>query len=433
MLSAAPSQVDRFGNAVDPTVGYAWGDILSSSLDEVRRLGNAWALTRQWAATFGADSLAIFTGMSGRLDIDTADIALCNEWTGPALVSHDLREAALQHLGGSEADGFGMVARSSAAIVAWLSLVASDGSVISIVPLGGRSHSSVRNGALLARARLTEISADRVTDQVFIDTGARCVVVTPITSSLERVSDAELSRVVDMAHRHHAVVLLDDAYGARLRPILYGGAPSLGFGADVVVTNSDKAGLRGPRGALVAGSPDLVRELVTWAAERGMDARAPILVGALRALQAFDPKDVLLEAENGRRLGQALAQELGDAQVSQGDLGPTISEENALSMVRHRAGAAVHQQLVPCEASAAIGMCLLRRFGIVTVNTHAQPGARVSLRLKPVLDHLARAGGADEVAAHVREAIDEVAELAHSESAVRQLLLGDDHAPLVRR
>jgi L-seryl-tRNA(Ser) seleniumtransferase len=39
-------------------------------------------------------------------------------------------------------------------------------------------------------------------------------------------------------------------------------------------------------------------------------------------------------------------------------------------------------------------MTLLKRHGIATDTTHGQPGARVSLRLKPVLGVLTKAGGA---------------------------------------
>lgn len=419
---AARSRTDRFGNAVDPTVGYARGRILATPADDVRRLAHALSLTRERVAARGADSLAIFTGMSGDLGIGPADMALCNEWIGAALGGDELRRAALAHLGGSDADGFCMLARTSAAMVTWLTLKASDAGVISVVPDGGRSHPSVRMGAALARSRLVEIPVDRFDDRVLAATGATCVVVTAVTSSLERLSDDELRQVVDLAHDRHAVVLVDDAYGARLRPVLFGGSPSLSFGADVVVTNSDKAGLRGPRAALVAGRADLVLEMATWAAERGMDARPPIMAGALRALRSFDPDDLRREAAGGRHLGRSLAGVLGADVVAQGILGPTITEEDALGLVGTFGAPRAHEHLVPCEATAAIGMVLLRRFGIVTVNTHAQPGARVSLRLKPVLGHLALAGGADAVSAKVRDAVAEVATIAEQPDAMRRLL-----------
>jgi L-seryl-tRNA(Ser) seleniumtransferase len=418
-------RTDRFGNTIDPMVGYARGRILASPIDDVRRLARAWSLTRERVATHGRDPLAIFTGMSGDLGIESADVHLCNEWTGSPLVDQELRHAALAHLGGSDVDGFCMLARTSAAMITWLALKAWDAGVISVVPRGGRSHPSVRMGAALARSRLVEIPVDQLTEHTYAATGATCVVVTAVTSSLERLSDDELRAVVDLAHRRHAVVLVDDAYGARLRPVLFGGSPSLSFGADVVVTNSDKAGLRGPRAALVAGRADLVLEMATWAAERGMDARAPVMAGALRALLSFDPDDLRREASDAQRLGRSLAADLGADMVAQGILGPTVTEEDAVRLLDRCGAARVHEHLVPCEATAAIGMVLLRRFGIVTVNTHAQPGARVSLRLKPVLGHLALAGGADAVTAKVRDAVAEVVTIADQPAAMRRLLIGD--------
>lgn len=413
---------DRFGNPIDPTVGYARGTILACPADDVRRLTHAWSLARAWTAAHGRDSLAIFTGMAGSLGIEPSDVDLGNEWTGGALVSEDLRAAALAHLGGSDAHGFCMLARTSAAMVTWLALRAWEAPVVSVVPRGGRSHPSVRMGAALARSGLVEIPIDQVTAETFA--AVRCVVVTAVTSSLEWLSDDELRAVVDLAHDRGAVVLVDDAYGARLRPILLGGSPSLSFGADVVVTNSDKAGLRGPRAALVAGRPDLVLEMATWAAERGMDARAPVQAGALGALRSFDPDMLRREAADAQGLGRALAAEFGADVVAQGVLGPTITEEDALCLLERHGATRLRDRLVPCEVTAAIGMVLLRRFGIVTVNTHAQPGARVSLRLKPVLGQLAVAGGADAVTAKVRDAVAEVVAISERPAVVRGLLVG---------
>jgi L-seryl-tRNA(Ser) seleniumtransferase len=69
-------------------------------------------------------------------------------------------------------------------------------------------------------------------------------------------------------------------------------------------------------------------------------------------------------------------------------------------------------------------MCLLRRSGIVTVNTHAQPGARVSIRLKPASGHLARAGGAAAVTEQVVAAMQEAADLCRTTDGLAQLLVG---------
>lgn len=416
-------QKDRFGNSVDPVVGYARGKILSSPVEESLRVEHAFSLTRSRASEYGKDSLAIFTGMAGTFPIDSEDIALCNEWAGSPFVVQELRDAGLAHLGGSDSDGFSMFARSSAALVGWCCVTATDGIVLSVVPEAGHSHASVGYGAALARAQLVELTIDQLADHQFNGGRTLSVVVTAVTSGLEWLTDTQLRSVVEFARAHAAPVLIDDAYGARIRPVLYGGGKSLTFGADVVLTNTDKAGMRGPRGALVAGRRHLVAQLAAWAAERGMDARAPLLIGALRALQRFDPSDLLAEADQAQLLGRAVVAELGTDVVHESALGPTIREDDVLELLT-RSNQAVWSDLVPCEAAAAVGMTLLRRRGIITVNTHAQPGARVSLRLKPVLGHLTRAGGADAVAKAIVAAIDEVAELVSSPERARDLLLG---------
>ena len=53
---------DRFGNALDPGVGYARGALLGGSADEVRRLTQAGGVAADFVAREGIDKIAICTG-----------------------------------------------------------------------------------------------------------------------------------------------------------------------------------------------------------------------------------------------------------------------------------------------------------------------------------------------------------------------------------
>lgn len=70
-------------------------------------------------------------------------------------------------------------------------------------------------------------------------------------------------------------------------------------------------------------------------------------------------------------------------------------------------------------------MVLLRDYGILTVNTHGQPGARVSLRLKPASNAIERVGGSDAIMAAVDESLNKVAALIHDKAALAELILGE--------
>ena len=209
--------------------------------------------------------------------------------------------------------------------------------------------------------------------------------------------DELTAAAVSSAKRADCTILMDEAYGARFRPVLHGGAPSLSFGADLVITNADKAGLSGPRAGVLCGDPAALIPVQAKASELGMEARAPVTVGAMRSLQSFTPDLLIQEAQDGQDLAAALEAKLVEDIVARSALGPKIDEQDALQAVLDMAGAK-STDFVPAEVTAAIGMLMLREKGIVTVNTHGQPGGRVSIRLKPTSGAVARAGGANAVA-----------------------------------
>ena len=112
--------------------------------------------------------------------------------------------------------------------------------------------------------------------------------------------------------------------------------------------------------------------------------------------------------------------------MQRSDLGPMIKEDAVLKVMMERAGLGGQTPVVvPSEATAALGMVLLREYGVLTVNTHGQPGARVSLRLKPTLDALSRVGGVDLVVRAVMGSLDEVVKIINDRDAMARLILGE--------
>lgn len=400
---------DRFGNEIDPGVGFARGTLLRSSADEVWRLRHAQSIAGQRVRTLGPDSIGIFTGNPRYFPLRPEDIdSTCEEWVGPGLISDDLAVAAIDHLGGDGSESVAVVNRTSAGIVATILALSGGNPVVSFVPDGDRSHASVVRGCKLANAPLVEIEASGNVEAALLEHMPALFVVTTVTSTLARLDDAATEQAIKAAQAADAIVFMDEAYGARLRPVLHGGKKSLALGGDVVITNTDKAGLSGPRAAVIVGTPDHVVSIIAKASELGMEARAPIAAGALRSLQGFDPQILRTEAEEGQTIADALAKRFGEDVVVRSDLGPMIDEQDVLDIMLRKAGLE-GTTIVPAEATAAAGLLMLEKAGVLTVNTHGQPGGRVSIRLKPTAGAVERMGGAEALGAIVDAAFDEVA------------------------
>ena len=417
---------DRFGNEIDPVVGFARGNIIKSSIDEARRLRQGQKVAADRVKKLGPKSIGIFTGNQRDFPLTADDIpTLCEEWVGPGLFASELNEVAVNHLGGNAEDSAAVFNRTSAGIIAAIAALTGGKALVSVVPPKGRSHASVIRGAKIAGVALSEIDGDENWYEKIIELKPQLVIITTVTSALELLADNITENVVKTAHSVGSVVLIDDAYGARLRPVLHSGKAGLALGGDLAITNSDKAGLAGPRAGILAGRPNLVTAVSAKGAEFGMEARAPIAAGAMRSLKNYRPQDLLEEARSGRSLAVALAARLGEHVVSISDLGPMIDEQDILSMLCKRSGYSPDQiSIVPCEATSALGLVLLRDAGILTVNTHGQPGARVSLRLKPTLEAIQRVGGEAAVVSAVDKALDFLAAKIDKPAEIAELIFG---------
>lgn len=414
---------DRFGNPLDPSVGYARGRFLSSSAAEIRRLRHAQSVAAQVVSERGIDAIGIFTGNPRFFPLNPDDLATyCEEWIGPGLFAGDLTQVAIQHFGGGET--VAVTNRTSAGIVAAVLALADCRPVVSVVPDGDRSHASVVRGCTLAGVELVELEASEDVAPAIAQHAPALVVITTVTSSLARMTDDQTRHAIDVAKASGATVFMDEAYGARLRPVLHRGARSLTMGADFAITNADKAGLSGPRAGILCGATEPVLATLAKASELGQEARAPIAAGAMRSLQAFDPEDLRTEARDGGSIADALSATWGEDVVHRSDLGPTLDEQDVLARVLRQAQLS-EADIVPAEVTAAIGMILLRDHGVLTVNTHGAPGGRVSLRLKPTANALTAVGGQEALVSALDNAVAEVAERLNDQAWFAATLFGE--------
>lgn len=415
---------DSFGNQIDPIVGYALGRILRSGIDFDAKIRQAHALVRTRAAAGGR--FHVLTGNRADFPLGSEDFGIATDgWVGPAIYGPRLTELVRAHLGADQQAEVALFNRTSAGVIAAISaLVPAGGLVASLVP-AGRAHPCVRRGVHFAGATVAEGSSLAALAEDLAGRKPDLAVLTPVTSELDAFEHQALHQIVEECRQHGILTLVDDAYGARVRPVLLDGPRTFDLPVDLGITNSDKAALGGPRAGIMAGRPDLVARVRTRAVELGQEAREPTGLAVLRALEHWRPDVLLSDAQHGQALGAALAARLGNNRVRQTLLGPSIAEEAVLEIMLNRAGLPREAApIVPVEATALLGLLLLGEHGIVTVNALSEAGSRPSIRLKPTLDAVPALGGPERLAATVDDAITRASTMLSDVTALAGTILG---------
>lgn len=211
---------DRCGNPIDPDVGYARGNLLSTSLDEFRRYQHALRLIQIRAAKHGRDSFYNFTGLQRHCNLGESGHTAQDEWLAPAFFQDELKRLTREHLGALPGADIAVFNRASSGIVATcLALCPGGSTVIAVTP--GKPHPSIPRGGALANAFLMDAGTLKELEDGLKTGKASLVIITGVSSELDVIEADLLQGAVNMAKRKGVPSLLDDAYGARLRPIVY--------------------------------------------------------------------------------------------------------------------------------------------------------------------------------------------------------------------
>jgi L-seryl-tRNA(Ser) seleniumtransferase len=418
----APQHVNRFGHPIDPAVGYARGPILSSSLEEAKRRTHAMRLIQERATALGHDSFYNFTGLHRDYPAPPEKVAWGEEWVGPAFFWDELVELAREHFGGAVNHEVAAFNRCSAGIISTCLALARPGSTVASVVPGDRSHPSIGRGVRLAGAQLRQTKEPSELGHWLGEGDVSLIVITGVSSELQILDQDVLLEAVKLGRGAGVPVLLDDAYGTRLRPIIFGGLRTLETGVDVGVTACDKAGLSGPRAGLMVGEPRLMEQIVAKAAELGLEARPPLALGIWASLRQFDPNHLREEVELGLEIYERLSERFGPDRVIRSALGASIPAEIVYELVQATNGGGL--SIVPAEVTAGIGLYWLEHHGIISVNALGQPGASIWLRFKPSPGELERFGGIPAMIQVLDKGLDFVAQRAHSVPEMERLILG---------
>jgi L-seryl-tRNA(Ser) seleniumtransferase len=392
-------------------------------LEEAKRRSHAQGLIRERAKALGRGSFFNFTGHNRDYPVPRDRVAWGEEWVGPAYFWEELVALAREHFGGGAEHEVFAFNRCSAGIISTCLALARPGSTVASVVPENRSHPSIGRGARLAGAGLRQTRVPSELARWLAEGNVSLVVVTGVSSELQILDQDVLLEVARLGRESRVPVLLDDAYGTRLRPIVFDGPKTLETGVDVGVTACDKAGMGGPRAGLMVGEPRLMVRIAAKAAELGLEARPPLALGIWASLRQFDPKHLRAEVDTGLKIHEQLSERYGPDRVIPSAYGASISAEDAYELVQARSRGDL--PIVPAEVTAGVGLYWLAHHGIISVNALGQPGASIWLRFKPAPDEVERFGGVSALVSVLGKGLGFVAQRAHSITEMRRLILGE--------
>lgn len=417
---------DRFGNPPAPGLPYARGQILKDTSDDYRKLQHAWRLLAERYARWGPQSVFNLTGLTRSLTVDPSFVY--DDEMAPALYLDRLTDLALRHLGGQrDRHDIALFNRQSAALfAAVLALVRPGQTVIGVSPT--YSHPAVTRPVALLDARFVD-TVGRAGFEAALDREPRVdvVILTRLSVSYEILPAADLREIVSRARVRGALIIVDDAGGARVGPAVFRQPRLLELDVDVGTTGLDKYGTSGPRLGLVGGTRDVVDRIRSRGFEYGLEARPMLYPAAVRSLEQYSETRVTelvaCTAEVARELEALFGPRVRRTPVAV-QLPADDILELALERARMPAGAA---PIVPYEATAAVAMLLLRDHGVVTVHFAGMPPGTSALLFKFVPpETLRRFGGAGTLARAVDDAIHQLAALLSRPDQLRTLFFGSE-------
>jgi L-seryl-tRNA(Ser) seleniumtransferase len=433
-----------------PELPYAPGAYLSDTAAHLRKLSEAWRhIRRRRAAGAPLHNVSgLERGLPLPADVDRG--LLDDEWAG-ALYAERVRDLGLAHLGGTPGRHDVFVAgRLTAALYAAMQVTVRPGSTVVGVS-ATHSHPAVVRAVRDAGGRLRDTAGVAEFETALGEASDVSVVaLTRLAVTYDALAEADLRRVVELAHARGAVVVVDDAGGARVGPAVLGQPRTLELGVDLGATGLDKYGVYGPRVGLLGGRSDLVARARARAFELGAECRPALYPAVAHSLAAYRPEWVRELVASARLVGAALRERLGADLVKDTPFISLLPGAAIGAELRRRAGQAAPETaapetaapesaapesaapetgppvgLAPVEATAALAMVLLRDHGLLTVHFAGLPPGTADLLIKflpPAT--VAAVGGPAAFAAAVDAALDAAAGALAGRDEFHRLLFG---------
>ena len=413
---------DRFNNVIDPAVSYARGSILRSNADEIARQRNTYVLARARSKALGNDSIYNLTGLIRGFRFQEEDHAKMYSYVHfGAIDDGDLVPLSLEMLGGHEPlhDAFLCNRVSAAALATMLALVKPGELVYSVIP-ADRCHPSIKNSVITAGGRFAEvIGADAFEAAMALAVERpKLVVITTISPSKHHLPQPQALRVLELAKRLGAIVVLDDAHMAA-RISIYNEDKPLAMGCDIAFWSLDKHAT-GPRSGIVAGKTELIREIRAKAFMFGLEAQLGTMVAGVNAMNAFDPEPIRRAAAFTDSMMDEMQSTLKGRAYRAGP-GIAIHGEDLLELALEKSGKST-SILAPIEATAAAAMSLLMDTGAITIPASGMPGSACVYRIMSYPD--GERLGLRPIVDGTRAAIEAVAKILSNRDAALRIILG---------
>jgi L-seryl-tRNA(Ser) seleniumtransferase len=417
--------LDRLGNPIDPTVGYARGPVLRGTDEEVAKTLRARGLVREWVEAHGVDGVYDLTGMNRGAALSAEDVKhLGSHVPFFARFEGEAEPIALRHMGADAARHAALILNrvSAANFIALTTLLERGDRVLALAPAGGVTHPSVSRPIVMAGAFLEEVHGAESLERAWAaDPAPRLLVVTPITASKRHLDLAAFRRALALPRGARTLAFVDDAHMAS-RIGFFGEPRTFEIGAvDLAVCSADKH-VAGPRAGVLVGRRDLVTTIRSRAYELGLEAQAAQYVGVANALRDFHPKAIAQAGELAQEVLALLQGRYGATRAYLGGPGVSISGEDAVDIARELGGRAGRPQLVPVEANTVVALEMLAADGILTISAVAMPGSAPVVRLMMYPDG-ARLGAA-RIAESLHRAFGRLATLLDDVAGARRLMLG---------
>ncbi len=415
---------DRFGNAFAPGLSYARGEILPGTADDIVKLKTAWAHIRRRRNELGENSVYLLSGLERNLQLDEVDLTVMDDEIASALFSDDVTALGLEHLGGNadQHDVFVFNRLTAALLTAADVMIKPGDTVIGVSPR--YSHPAVQRAVAHGGGNFTDtVGLGGFREELARHEKIDVVFITRLSVSYELLPEAELHEIVRLARSRGAMIMVDDAGGARVGPACFSQPKLLELGVDVGATGMDKYGTTGPRLGLLGGNKDLVAKIRARAYEMGVEARQMLYPAVVQSLRNYSPDKVRERVVMTKEVGGHLKRLLGDNRVMETPVIVQLTADDILEMAMERGGI----KKVPCvpyEATAGLAMIMLRDFGIVSVHFAGLPPGTAALMIKFLPpETVAQFGGPQVLAEAIDESLTSLALTMQSEGALEELLL----------
>lgn len=418
----AEGRVDRFGNRIDPTVGYARGAILASDADEIARTMYARRIIRDRVRGLGEDSVFDLSGLPRTFPLQPEDLSrLASQSTFFAHFDDTGERLVIEFLGGDpSAHAALFVNRVSAGLLAIaLALLQHGDRVVSLVPRG-RSHPPLQRSVEVAGGLFEDCEGIEDFAKAVGSLKPRLVVATPVTSAKHHMPVRDLMRFAEIARAHGAMTLVDDAHLASR--IAFHGDP-LPFKCapfDLVIFSTDKH-IFGPRAGVVVGCRSLIELVRTSAVRFGLEAQPGHRVAAMRAIEQHRAEPIEIAGQLAMELDARLKQEVAGDRFYLAGPGVAISGEDALLLALELSGKP-RSRIVPAEAVSVVCNHLLREHGILTISSVSMPGTAAVVRLMMFPD--GHKLGPERIVASVKDGLAALQHALDRPEAAREIILG---------